>query len=174
MTHADLIAAYYPKISTFLRTKVPEPECYDLAQETMRIFLGASDRAIDNPVAYLYGIARKLTLRFYSQHRGSQPFDSTCMSVASAGGSASTRLDRRNQLLMALRTLPLDLQIAVELRFAEERSLQETADALEVSLATVKRYLDDAKGRLAIALRSANREVDERETAAIAEAYKNA
>ncbi|NJK32352.1 MAG: sigma-70 family RNA polymerase sigma factor [Deltaproteobacteria bacterium] len=38
--------------------------------------------------------------------------------------------------------------MAFELRFCEELSLQEVADAMEISLATVKRYLQAATSSL--------------------------
>jgi len=64
------------------------------------------------------------------------------------GPTFSSRLDRRTQLLKALQALPLDHQIALELRHGEGQSLEEVAESVGVSLATVKRYLAAGEERL--------------------------
>src|SRR5690349_19356364 len=105
--HADadihaIIAAEYPRVKRFVRSKVPEPDCYDVVQETMKAFVSADRAIMRNPSAFLFGIARNNVLRYFARHRPTQPFDSTRASVADLGTSASTRFDRRNRLLQAL------------------------------------------------------------------------
>lgn len=176
MTTEDLnavVRALYPRIKRFFRSKLPEPECYDQANEAIKDFLAADRSRIRSPRTYLWGIARKKVLQALRKRRPTEQFDSTQVSISDLGTSQSARLDRRNLLLNALRTIPLDHQVAFELRHAEEMSLQEVADALEVSLATAKRYLQAAREQLAAVLRTEGAGLSEHDAAEIADAYRN-
>jgi RNA polymerase sigma factor (sigma-70 family) len=167
-----VVLSEYPRVKRFMRSKLPEPDCYDAAQEAMKAFLAIDPARMTNPAAYLMGVARMHVLKYFERHRPSEQFDSTRVSVAQLGTSMSVQLDRRNLLLHALRSLPLDHQTAFELRYAEELSLDEVAEVLGVSLATVKRYLASARSSLALLLGAAQSELGDRETAQLAEAYR--
>ncbi|GAB4209414.1 MAG: hypothetical protein OHK0013_28850 [Sandaracinaceae bacterium] len=143
----SLIAREWPKLRRFFRTKVPDADVLDLTQETLLAFVEKQPDATDHR-AYLWGIARRMVLKHYEKVRGSEPFDSATHTTLDVGRSLSSRLDDRQRLLRALHTLPIDQQIAVELRHGEELSLEEVAAALGVSLATVKRYLAAAERTL--------------------------
>lgn len=134
----------WPRLKRFFKSKVAEPDCYDLTQETLLAFVRADPQKISNPEAYLWGIAHKRLLSYYERKRPTEKFESTSMSIAELGGSLSSQLDRRRRLVAALAHLPVAQQVAFELRFGEELALQEVADAMEISLATVKRYLQAA------------------------------
>lgn len=168
-----LVRDLYPRVKRFLRNKLPEPDCYDQANEVIKVFLSANLSRVADPRAYLWGIARMKVLQSLQKRRPTQQFDSTLHSIADLGTSLSARLDRRNMLLNAMRTLPLDHQIAFELRHVEQLELKEVADAMEVSLATVKRYIAAAREELATALGSADPSLSNRDTVAIADAYRN-
>lgn len=139
----DLIRNEWPKLRRFFRTGVPESDVLDLVQNTLLAYVeGGGPREPGKERAYLWGIARKQQLRFYEKHRRqTQPFDSTIHTATDLGTTLSSRLDKQNRLSRALQLLPTDQQIAVMLRHGEDLKLEEVADALEVSLATVKRYL---------------------------------
>jgi len=176
-----LVEREMPKLKRFFRSKLPEPECYDVAQETFRAFLAADRDAMKEPAAYLWGIAHKQLCKYFERRRDLVAFDSTRMSVAELGTTLSVRVDRRNRLVEALRSIPLDEQVAFELRYGEECSLEEVAEATGVSLATVKRRISAAREKLAIKLlpkatESTTQEIelDEREAQNLAEAYRNA
>jgi RNA polymerase sigma factor (sigma-70 family) len=149
-----LIKNEWPKLRKFFRTKVPEGDVLDLVQNTMLAFVeNGGPREAGNERAYLWGIARKQVLKHYEKHRRqSQPFDSTLHTALDLGPSLSSKLDRRNQLVAALHTLPADHQMALELRHGEDLKLEEVAEALEVSLATAKRYLSAAEEKMRSAL----------------------
>lgn len=150
---APLIRAEWPKLNRFFESKAPAPDCYDLVQKTLVAWIEKLDTgAVDDPRSYLWGIARFQVLRYIERRRPSASFDSSVHALGARSTTLGTRLDRRQHLLDALRELPLDHQIAIELRFGEELSLQETADAMEVSLATVKRYLKTGIESLRVAL----------------------
>jgi RNA polymerase sigma factor (sigma-70 family) len=168
---STLARKQWPRLKRFFKSKVAEPDCYDLTQETLLAFVRADPRQIQNPEAYLWGIARKRLLGYYERKRPTEKFESTRISVAELGG-LSSQLDRRRRLVAALAHLPIDQQVAFELRFGEELQLQEVADAMELSLATVKRYLQAATVRLREVLGQpefADERADERK---VVEAYR--
>ena len=146
-----LIDAEWPKLRRFFRTKVPDADVLDLAQGTMLAFVEKTDVVADDR-AYLWGIARRMVLKHYEKHRAAEPFDSTIHTALDMGRSLSSRLDDRHRLLRALHTLPVDHQMAFELRYGEELSLEEVAAAIGVSLATAKRYIAAAEEKLRAAL----------------------
>ena len=143
-----LIKIEWPRLRRFFRTKAPESETLDLVQQTMLAFVEGNARALGDERAFLWGIARKQVLKLYERQRPSLPFDSSAHTAMDLGPTLSSRLDRRTRLLRALHALPLDHQVAFELRHGEELSLEEVAAALEVSLATAKRYLAAAEAKL--------------------------
>ena len=162
---AILARKQWPRLKRFFKSKVAEPDCYDLTQETLLAFVRAAPQRVQNPEAYLWGIARKRLLSYYERKRPTEKFESSRMSAAELGGSLSSQLDRRRRLVAALAHLPIDQQVAFELRFGEELALQEVADVMEISLATVKRYLQAATSKLREILRQpefADARADER------------
>ena len=148
-----LIRNEWPKLERFFRTKVPSEHIGELAQATFLTYVENAARAT-SPRAFLWGIARLQVLKHWERHRtrGAQPFDSTRHSLLDVGPTLSSAVDRRNRLVRALQALPADQQMAIELRHGEELSLEEAASAMEVSLATFKRYLAAAEERLAVEL----------------------
>lgn len=145
-----MAADLHPRLLRFFRSKVPYPDCHDLAQQVFVEFLRQTrEKPIRDPHAYLWGIARLHLLKFITRRRpAGEQFDSTRLSMAAVGTSLSMHFDRRNRLTAALRELPLEHQLAFELRHGEDLKLEEVAAAMEVSLATVKRYLKSALERL--------------------------
>jgi RNA polymerase sigma-70 factor (ECF subfamily) len=145
-----MAADLHPRLLRFFRSKVPYPDCHDLAQQVFVAFLKQTrEKTVNDPRAYLWGIARLSLLKFITRRRPvGEQFDSARQSMAAVGTSLSMHFDRRNRLTAALRELPLEQQLAFELRHGEELKLEEVAAAMEVSLATVKRYLKSAQDKL--------------------------
>lgn len=149
----QLIRDEWPKLRRFFRTKVPDADVLDLVQSTMLAYVEGGPRAEGAARAYLWGIARLQVLKHYDKHkRKAEAFDSTLHTAMDLGPSLSSRLDNRNRLMAALHTLPVDQQMAFELRYGEELRLDEVAGAIGVSLATAKRYLDAAEEKLRVEL----------------------
>lgn len=168
----ELARTQWPRLKRFFKSKVAEPDCYDLTQETLLAFVRTDPSRVQNPEAYLWGIARKRLLGYYTRKRPTEVFESSRMSVADMGASLSSQLDRHRRLVTALAHLPVDQQVAFELRHGEGLQLQEVADAMELSLATVKRYLAKASETLREVLSRpefAEANADER---MVAEAYR--
>ena len=151
----QLIREEWPRLRRFFRTKVPDGDVLDLVQSTMLAYVQGAPRSDATARAYLWGIARFQVLKYYEKHRRkSDVFDSAIHTAHDLGPSLSSKLDNRNRLMAALHSLPVDQQMAVELRHGEELQLQEVADAIGVSLATVKRYLSAAEEKLRTVLGS--------------------
>jgi len=140
----------WAKLKRFFRAKVPEPDCYDLVQETLLTFVKKSrELELDNPRAYLWGIARMKVLKYISS-KGSraEAFDSTIHSVVGPQTTLSTRFSRQDKILNALRTLPVECQIAFELHYGEGLTIDEVVTSMGLSRATVNRRIASAKQKL--------------------------
>ncbi|MEV7991701.1 SigE family RNA polymerase sigma factor [Streptomyces sp. NPDC086077] len=118
----------------------------DLVQETLgRLYLrwGRVSRA-DNPAAYAQTV---LTRTFLAQkRRRSSTERATAVLPETAGpdGDATLRLT----LLEALARLPVKDRAVVVLRYWEDRSVEETADAMNTSSAAVRTRCSRALARL--------------------------
>ena len=105
--------------------------------------------------AYLFGIARKkLLLHFRSHYRAGKvfsPAEITLDGLAGAAQSPTQRMAEHEQqrlLLAALRRIPIDAQIAIELYYWEELSISDVAAVLDVPAGTIKSRLGRARDRL--------------------------
>lgn len=145
-----LIREEWPKLERFFRTKVPPADILELAQSTCLTYVQRLDEVETNPRAYLWAIARFQVLKHWDRFRArdAAAFDSSQHSLAAVGPSLSSAIARRSSVVAALQSLPADQQMAIELRHGEGLTLEETAHALGVSLATAKRYLAAAEDSL--------------------------
>lgn len=169
---SELARHNWPRLKRFFRAKVLEPDCYDLTQETLLAFVRTDPSQLARPEAYLWTIARHKLIDYFKRKRAVETFESTRISIAECGAGMSTQLDRRRRLHAALQRLPVDQQIAFELRFGEELSLAEVAEAMQLSLATVKRYLQRARSSLQQILSSPEFADARADEAAVIEAYR--
>jgi RNA polymerase sigma factor (sigma-70 family) len=144
-----LIESEWPKLERFFRSKVPPGEIQDLAQNTLLGFVRRGDVPPDKQRAYLWTIARRQVVDYYRRgNRRGVSFDSSVHAVAQGGTTMSSLFNRRNDVMRVIQTLPLDHQTALELKYGEGLTDPEAALALEVSLATYKRYVAAALGVL--------------------------
>jgi len=145
-----LFRRHYPPIFRFFQSKLAT-EAEDLTHETFLACLeqGGQLREGASVRAYLFGIARHLLVdRFRRHHRRDARTDPLVDSIAELVGSPGAVLDSndsRRLLLLALRRLPIDLQIMVELYYWEEFSVRETAEVVGVPEGTVKSRLSRAR-----------------------------
>lgn len=147
---SELVRRYFARIWSFFDGKVAS-NVDDLAQRTFLACTAARER-IDPERSfrtYLFGIARKQLLQHYARlHRdsgigelGDQPLD-----VLERSPSQLVAHHRDQKLLVrALRSIPLDLQIVIELFYWEEMPLGEIAGVVEIPEGTVKSRLFRAK-----------------------------
>ena len=116
----------------------------ELVQDT---FLGClrsreAARRANSFRAYLFGIARH-TLYHYWRKRNTrgEEVDFEQTSIASLSTSAGSRIDRRQRharLLDALRGLPLEQQLMLELSYWEDLEREQLAEVFEIEPATTR------------------------------------
>jgi RNA polymerase sigma factor (sigma-70 family) len=148
----ELVTRHFESVFMFFDGKVFDG-VEDLAQRTFLACLEA--RAKIRPDgsfrAYLFGIARNILLQHYARaRRDARPPDAGVASVdqLGVGGSPSRQVARHEEtrlLSRALRAIPLDLQIAIELFYWEDLSIAEIAQVIEVPPGTVKSRLHRAR-----------------------------
>ena len=147
-----LLARHLGAVARFFRTKTAL-DVDDLVQETFTRLLAHRRklRADSSVRAYLFTVARNL---FYERHRRdarSPVIDGMSVSVADLDPSPSAIVRQgqdRRMLLEALRRIPIDSQIALELFYWEALSVAELATALEIPEGTVKSRLHRAREQL--------------------------
>jgi RNA polymerase sigma factor (sigma-70 family) len=145
-----LFRRYFEPLFRFFSTKIDGP-VDDLVQDTFLGCVRGRDRFREEASfkTYLLRIARNRLFDFYKARR--REFDPMSTSAADCGASPSTAMradERRMQLLAALRRIPLDFQITLELYYWEGLAGPELADVLELSDHTVRSRLSRARARL--------------------------
>jgi RNA polymerase sigma-70 factor (ECF subfamily) len=123
----------------------------DLAQRTFLACVESRDKIPDGVGfrAYLLGIARHQLFRHLRhKRRHADRFDFGEVTVEAIDGSPSQVVAGREEqrvLLRALRRIPIDFQMTVELFYWEDLSVQEVAAILGVAEGTVKSRLSRAR-----------------------------
>jgi len=153
-----LVRHYGPQVRRFFADKVRDFEVDDLAQQTWEAMVQARDRlggdegpGIASFRAYLYGAARLVLFGHFRRLRKAQQFDPSVSSLEDLAPSPSAQVSahaKLERLFAALRKLPLDLQILLELRYAQEMTSAEIATVHGIPQGTAKSRLRVAKQRL--------------------------
>ncbi len=147
---SELFSRHFSAVNRFFRSKV-DGGVEDLVQSTFLACVEARDnfRGVSSFRGYLFGIARNHLFGHYRRRDREVDFE-TC-SVIDLGGSPSQALGGREEqrlLLHALRCLPLEHQIVVELYYWEGLKGPELAAVLDVSPHTVRSRLSRARASL--------------------------
>lgn len=161
-----LFQRHFDTIYRFFRTKVRD-DVGDLVQAT---FLGAVEsrdriRAGASVRAYLLGIAHKKLLMHWRARAKSDRLDFSVSSLTALGARPSeAMLEAAEQrlLLRALASIPLELQIVIELYYWQECSGPELAAVLDVPEGTVRSRLRRGLAMLREALEALEDTEDER------------
>lgn len=150
----------------FFRTKVAREHFDDLVQRTFLGCVEARERFRGEATfrTFLFQVAR---FQLYAHYRTSAR-DPRALGTASVRDLATSptgvlvRKDQQRLLLAALRTLPLDLQIAVELRYWEGLSEPEIATVIDAPRGSVASRLRRAHLSLreAIGQEAPDREIE--------------
>jgi RNA polymerase sigma factor (sigma-70 family) len=148
-----LLRRHFEPLRRFFRNKVGDG-VDDLIQQTMLGLVKSRDtfRGDASFRTYLFTIARNaLYTRLRTTKKERDVFDPGEHSVHDMGTSPS-RMAARNEeqklMLLALRRLPVDLQVALELFYWEDLSTEELAQVLDIPPGTVKSRLRRAKEKL--------------------------
>jgi RNA polymerase sigma factor (sigma-70 family) len=144
-----LFRRHYEALYRFLRSKV-DADLEDLIQTTMLACLEALPRFAETSSfkTFLFAIARHKVFHHYRRRTGVTA-DVSELSVESLSDSPSRVAARREEerlLLLALRGVPLDYQIVLELHYWEGMTVAEIGEVLQEPDGTVKSRLH--RGRL--------------------------
>ena len=153
----ELYDRHFSMVYRFFRTKVVEG-IDDLVQSTFLACLEARDRYRGEGKfsTFVYGIARNMLLTHFRKTKwGNRIVDAATTSVADVGPSPSSMLgrnDRELRLYEAITSLPIDLQIALELFYWEDVPSREVAEIVGVPESTIRSRLRRARQQLRRAL----------------------
>ena len=154
-----LVRRHMDVLYRFFRTKV-DRDVDELIQKTWLSLLEAKApfRGDSAFRTFLLGFARmKLLERFRADRREGERFDWGTVSIADLGISPSRWLAEREEhrlLLQALRRIPFDHQVALELYYFESLDSRQIAEVLGVSPNTMRSRLVRARAALESMLRS--------------------
>ncbi len=141
----ELFRRHFDAVFWFFRNKI-DLGAEDLAQDTFVALVRNKQSAGRSGSfrAYLFTIARSKLIDALRSRGAGLAVDPLQSSVAELGLTPSAVIDGRReqvQLLAALRTLPIELQTLLELRFFEQLSGPELAEVLELPEGTVRSRL---------------------------------
>ena len=145
----QLLRANMPTLRRFFANKAGS-QLDDLIQETLARCVEGLARFEGRASfrSYMLGVARNVWLETLRERYGPR-VDTARTSLVDLGMSPSEHYRRdaaRQQVMQALRELPLDHQVLLELYYWEECSLAEIAEILEIPKGTVKSRLHAARG----------------------------
>jgi RNA polymerase sigma factor (sigma-70 family) len=163
-----LIERYYDAVLRFFRTKVGA-QADDLVQRT---FLACSEggfRGESSFRSYLFGIARNVLLKFFRGNTKDAKVDPdfTVQSIYELAPGPSTIAAKRIEqrlLIEALRRIPLEFQVLLELFYWEELSIAELSAVLELPDGTIKSRLRRGRALIKEALERLPASPDEEES----------
>ena len=151
---ASLIARHHESLARFFFTKAGA-DGEDLVQATFLGLLGGGLDRFRSEASFrtfLFAIARNKLLEYVRNRvRDRARFDPEHATLAGLERSPGARIDARGQdklLLAALRELPLDTQLMLELHYWEELRIDEIAAVLELKPGTVKSRMSRGRARL--------------------------
>jgi RNA polymerase sigma factor (sigma-70 family) len=148
-----LVGRHYESIARFFAYRLG-PDFEDLVQDTFMGFArGLQSFRRDCSVRiYLFKIARnKLLLAIRSRVRDRERFDPSETTMADVDPSATAVLaasDDQKLLVAALRSLPIDVQIMLELHYWEQLKIHEIAEVLDMNVNTIKAKMMRGRKRL--------------------------
>ncbi len=153
-----LVRHYGAPVARFFAEKVRDFEVDDLVQQTWEAMIHARDRfaaeegeGIASFRAYLYGTARQVLYGHFRRKARAQQFDPGVSSLEDLSPSPSQQMSanvKLARLATALRKLPLEMQILLELRYGHEMTSAEIAAVHGIPRNTAKTRLRVARQRL--------------------------
>ncbi|MCB9569206.1 MAG: sigma-70 family RNA polymerase sigma factor [Myxococcales bacterium] len=146
----QLFERHYDGVARFFRSKAYDSAA-DLIQRTFLACLETRDRMREGTSfrSYLFGVARNILFEHYrGKRRDGKRLDFAERSLEDLGAtptSALVRVQESQLLLQALRRIPLEHQMILELYFWEDMTAGEIAGVLEVPEGTARTRIRRAK-----------------------------
>ncbi|MEM6991857.1 MAG: sigma-70 family RNA polymerase sigma factor [Myxococcota bacterium] len=148
----ELVRRHFDAVYGFFRSKFT----HDVDDLIQRSFVGALEgaarfRGEAGFRAYLFGVARNILLehgRELARGRKIDPYASSAADLDTGASELVARFEEQRLLLSALRAIPLDDQIALELRYWEQLTAEEIGAVLGLSGASTRSRLKRARARL--------------------------
>lgn len=140
---SELFERHYDAVKRFFRSKLDD-DVGDLVQTTFLSLLETHGRSaeIQSFRGLLYCVARRqLFAHFGRQGLRADPLRSSIAELATSLSQAAARQDAHRKLVEAMRRIPVDLQVSLELHYWEELSTSELGEALGIPQGTVKSRL---------------------------------
>lgn len=154
-----LVRRHFDVLHRFFTRKLPADVADDLIQSTFTACVQGRDRVRDGASfrGFLLGAARIELLRYFRKlGRHDRAMQVEAMSLHELQSSPSRIMARHEEtriLVEAMRRIPLDLQIVLELYYWEDLPVAEIAEALDIPSGTVKSRLSRARAALAACMR---------------------
>ncbi|MEM9463378.1 MAG: sigma-70 family RNA polymerase sigma factor [Myxococcota bacterium] len=145
----ELFERYYPAVERFFRNKVVDAD--ELIQRTFLACTEATTRFRGDSKfrTFLLGIATNVLRTYYRNLQREQGIESLHTSSMVAMGQTPSRIvaerEQERLLLAALRRLPIELQLVLELRYWEDLKHEELAAILDLPRSTVNTRLRRAR-----------------------------
>lgn len=147
----QLIERHFGLVCRFFRNKVAESDIEDLLQQTFLGCLEAHTRydGRSSVKTFVLAIARNQLLNYYRERRRSPLAErGSVRDEATSPTGILARLEDERLLLEALRQVPLDAQVLLELTYSEGMAGTEVAQVLGVSAGTLHTRLHRARESL--------------------------
>jgi RNA polymerase sigma factor (sigma-70 family) len=147
---SELFERHYPSIVRFFANKVAGDPA-DLIQETFEACVSGRDRMREGGhfSAYLFGVAYNVLRRHYERSRKhGERFDPGTASAADVSPGPCTMVGQRDEqrlLLAALRRIPLEQQVVLELFYWEGMTSAAIAEVLDAPHGTIRTRLRRAR-----------------------------
>lgn len=156
---AQLFARHGPALLRMLRNKVSVQDSEELCQETFLRLIKKRDEIEDGRAirAYLMSTAKFVLYEHFRRVRRDQGFDPSVDKVAELVPGASTIIVQRQEqvlLLNALRQLPVEQQMLLELDLWEQLNSSQLARVMGLNASTLRTRLEVARKALRAAVRN--------------------
>ncbi len=145
-----LFNRHFDSVHRFFRNKVGDAELEDLVQQTFMACVEGQRRFRRDSSfrTFLFGVAHNLLREHFRKRKRDEALDLEETSAVEAGAGPATVLGRRREhrlLLEALRHIPIESQVVLELYYWEELSASQTAEILRLPEGTVRSNVRRAK-----------------------------
>jgi RNA polymerase sigma factor (sigma-70 family) len=151
-----LFDRHFDALYAFFRNTAPNGTD-DLVQRTFLACIEGQERIKGSFAGYMYGTARHLLYSEYAKHRKDAAIDFGVTSAHDLAPSPSSMIAAHEHAVLmdtALRMIPLDYQVAVEMRYAQGLTNPRIAELLDLPLGTVasriRRGLEHLRKRIQV------------------------